>query len=567
MGFLGILEDKKLPHVPATVKLEEYSEHQTISNTQALKHGTGKSAHIVLVPQPSDDPNDPLNWPAAKKLTVTLVHCFGGCLYAAVVSRLLNSSVAVIAQDYGRNISDIVLLSGYQLLMAASTEAFVAAISRKYGKRPVFLVSSLLGFIGSIVGSVTNSYEGLLAARIIQGGSTAAYESLLVSLNGDLYFVHQRGFYMTVVQFVLGCVSNFFGIVAGPITTNLGWRYLFHLCVLFTGLETILTFLFCPETQYNRNHLLDIYETIEENLEAVAVLEKKGRPHHLEQPESDPSNKNDNNIGEPIRATSTRQSILPPKKSLVQELAIFTGTYTDENFLMLLIAPFAVCTNVVVLWVVVITGTMTATYVAQAIVLAQIFSPLPYLLTPTGVGNLFLRPFTGGVIATIILALLSDPIIKACARKNNGVYEPEFRLVVFPFGLLAGAAMMGWGIACERNVSVYATATLHGNTLFGILFVAISASGYGLDAFRDLSSEMFVAGIIYKNFLFYGFSNFVNNWLVTSGPGAVFYALGGLDLGLVALAPIVYIFGKRYRSIWARYNILERLHIRAHPEI
>lgn len=33
----------------------------------SLKHGTGRDAHIVLVPQPSDDPNDPLNWPRWKK--------------------------------------------------------------------------------------------------------------------------------------------------------------------------------------------------------------------------------------------------------------------------------------------------------------------------------------------------------------------------------------------------------------------------------------------------------------------------------------------------------------------
>ena len=29
---------------------------------QTLKHGTGRFAHILLVPQPSDSPNDPLNW-------------------------------------------------------------------------------------------------------------------------------------------------------------------------------------------------------------------------------------------------------------------------------------------------------------------------------------------------------------------------------------------------------------------------------------------------------------------------------------------------------------------------
>jgi hypothetical protein len=51
MGFLGILEDKKLTHVPATVILSE-EQHLTTDTITGLKRGTGKDADIVLIPQP-----------------------------------------------------------------------------------------------------------------------------------------------------------------------------------------------------------------------------------------------------------------------------------------------------------------------------------------------------------------------------------------------------------------------------------------------------------------------------------------------------------------------------------
>ena len=51
MGFLGILEDNKLSHVPATVILSE-EENVTNDNTVGLKRGSGKDADIVLIPQP-----------------------------------------------------------------------------------------------------------------------------------------------------------------------------------------------------------------------------------------------------------------------------------------------------------------------------------------------------------------------------------------------------------------------------------------------------------------------------------------------------------------------------------
>jgi hypothetical protein len=47
-----------------------------------LKHGTGKDSHIVLSPQPSDDPNDPLNWPLWKKDMIIAILCLGAMLNA-----------------------------------------------------------------------------------------------------------------------------------------------------------------------------------------------------------------------------------------------------------------------------------------------------------------------------------------------------------------------------------------------------------------------------------------------------------------------------------------------------
>jgi len=38
-----------------------------------LKHGTGRLSHVILIPQPSDSPNDPLNWPTWRKDFVLLI--------------------------------------------------------------------------------------------------------------------------------------------------------------------------------------------------------------------------------------------------------------------------------------------------------------------------------------------------------------------------------------------------------------------------------------------------------------------------------------------------------------
>lgn len=59
---LWIYEPKPSRHVPGTAKL--YDEQPTSESPpldgRGLKHVTGKESNMLLVPQPSNSPNDPL---------------------------------------------------------------------------------------------------------------------------------------------------------------------------------------------------------------------------------------------------------------------------------------------------------------------------------------------------------------------------------------------------------------------------------------------------------------------------------------------------------------------------
>lgn len=61
-----------------------------------------------------------------------------------------------------------------------------------------------------------------------------------------------------------------------------------------------------------------------------------------------------------------------------------------------------------------------------------------------------LPAFIGLTLGTIVAGPLSDWWILFCARRNNGIYEPEMRLwVMVPFipFVPAGAFMFGFGLA------------------------------------------------------------------------------------------------------------------------
>lgn len=59
--------------------------------------------------------------------------------------------------------------------------------------------------------------------------------------------------------------------------------------------------------------------------------------------------------------------------------------------------------------------------------------------------------------------------------------------------------------------------------------------------------------------MFYGLSNFANNWVAAAGPEQIMYVFGGTSLFLALLAIPVYMFGKKLRSWWSRHDLFKIL--------
>ena len=119
-------------------------------------------------------------------------------------------------------------------------------------------------------------------------------------------------------------------------------------------------------------------------------------------------------------------------------------------------------------------------------------------------------------------------------RYTSYCSEPEFRVpLMIPAAIFTTAGLFGFGYAITAHVSIYLIAFIWGVVLFGITIAAIATSSYAVDAFRDNTTEIFIMAMVFKNFFFYGLSNFIITWTATSGPSQVFDVLGGVTIALV----------------------------------
>lgn len=342
-----------------------------------------------------------------KKELNTFILLFGAILHAGTNGPFLNASYFEMSQQLGMPINEVVMVSGYNLLAAGCIGPFVTAFSRKYGKRPVFLVSCLFDIIGTAIGGAKISYNYLLAARIVQGFSTSAYESLIIAAVGDMYFVHQRGLRISMINFILNAASSLSSVICGQVFQGLGWLWLFNLYQVFVVIQFLLQFFFVPESTYIRDNRYNTDVAKKENLGELVKLEQL--QHHAVEVEEATG-----------AAGVTATPPIPAKKTFVQELAVWTGTYSNDSIFKFLLGPFITLLNPAACFAIIASGLLNSWYVGSAIILAGIFSGPPWLFNASQIGWVGFGPFIGGMIGSIITAVLGDWLIKYLSRRNNG---------------------------------------------------------------------------------------------------------------------------------------------------
>ncbi|PVH86265.1 MFS general substrate transporter [Cadophora sp. DSE1049] len=527
---------------PGTVVLYEQNLNTAFS---AFKHGHGKDANIVLSPQPSNSPNDPLNWPPLKKNLTYFTVFLNSILLASIPAPSIAPATFLLANKLGRPLEDIAKLSGYQLLLCGCFGPIVSALAHKYGKRPQFLLASLMGVIGTVVCIASgDNYNVLLAGRIIQGFGSTAYESLSIAVIGDLFFVHQRSLRTGLTVLTLTCLVSLVAIIGGPITEHLGWRYLFIIYLPFSVVGAVAAFFFLPETQYRR-------DVVPESKEGSGSAKQEHT--HVELGANGIIVEGDG---------GTASSSTEKKKTFVQELALFSGVYTETGLFKLFLAPFATLLNPSVVWSIFVGGVCIAFYVSLSYILAQIFSVPPYNLNAAQNGYFYVGALIGGLLSGILGSILGDLITTRITKWNHGIYEPEFRIPV----LLLSALLYGigwfvfmWTLDNPTPHGYYLAAFCHGCLCAAVTIGSTATSLYILDSYRTSATEVFIVSMTIKNLLFYGFSNFMNDWAADDGPSQVLKTYGIVTMCIMGTSVPFYVFGKVIRRFIMRVGVMEKL--------
>lgn len=183
-----------------------------------------------------------------------------------------------------------------------------------------------------------------------------------------------------------------------------------------------------------------------------------------------------------------------PAKTFRQTLKLWNGRLRHENWLKVAIRPFILFAYPAILW----SALVYALSVGWLIVLSESVSSVyanreTYNFHPLGIGLVYISPFVGGVLGTAVAGKVSDIIVRFMSRRNGGVYEPEFRLVMaipVMFATVIGLMGFGWS-AAERDAWIVPT-VFFGIISFGCSLGSTTAITFAVDSYRQYAGEALV---------------------------------------------------------------------------
>ncbi|KAJ2907049.1 MFS general substrate transporter [Zalerion maritima] len=538
----------------------EQKRNRTLGNVRLRHHETNE---IILIPTPSNDPNDPLNWSQPYKYYMAIVVCLAMmmCNFLAAGPSIAIAEAAFTffpssfaSGDEGAinsAISKCAYFFTTTALLQGTGNFLWVPLCNKYGRRPCYIASYTIYLATAVWCIFEGEYNGFLVARILMGVGSGAAETIAPVSIADVFFLHERGTIMAMYNCFLSVGVAGGMMVAGLITINHDWRVIYQVASALIGFVLLLAVFSFPETAYVRRNSSGLTDSST----VTRFSGDKSAGHG-----SDIENVVPSDISTP-----------PAKETYLQSLKIFHRTYTNESFFKLFFRPFGLICLPPILWVALVQAATIGFIVAVSSNVAVAFADA-YDFEPWQVGVCFVAGIIGSLIGIPAGGYFGDWVADFFTQRNGGIRDPEMRLpAIIPSLICAPLALVLYGIGIEHKLHWICPTIglgLPANVRFlslRLVNFAISqgtsvALVYVIDSYRPVAGEVTLAVMGFKSLFGFLLSFYTNPWVEKSGYQDAYGAMAGISAGILILFLPLYIWGKAIRHASWNWPVISYMH-------
>ncbi|CAG8974860.1 hypothetical protein HYALB_00000475 [Hymenoscyphus albidus] len=495
------------------------TEHMEYSKTKKTTPLT-RSEALILIPQPSNDPQDPLNWSAKKKYTTLFVLCFS-CFASTCGPTSFQLAYVLQAPTYHK--STIALSYSVTAAVAGlfGGPILLSPLAKVYGRSSVILWSLMAAFACQIWGACmtgSNDYIPFVLSRWMAGMFAALPTTLTPSYIIDIFFLHQRGrAFMCLEVSLLGSVI-ISPTLGGFIVESQEWPVTLWWTLAPIGLAALLVFGILEETGFARGQNTTIYPAV------------------------------------PIPYLKNRFVTFFPGSKIVPSLSIRAVMKTAISPFIIGIAPITILSGLFLFFAF---GFTILINILNTMVLQTPVEHGGYGFSPLQNALFSFTAWMGVVVAQVVGYLLGDRIPLWVSRRNGNIWHPEYRLWnMFLPALLGpvGFGLYGAGVQYHLHYMVMA---------LGFFFVIFASTmsvpvclNYVVECFLDSANEAAIIMNCYRLAFAIALGFFVFPWEEKVGEGWTFGMVAFFDL-FAALLIVVLAWRGRYLRKFSSKDFLQ----------
>lgn len=183
-----------------------------------------------------------------------------------------------------------------------------------------------------------------------------------------------------------------------------------------------------------------------------------------------------------------------PPKTYSQTLKPWNGRLRHENWLLVAIRPFILFAYPSILWSTLVYSLSIGWLIVLSESVTTIYkNKATYNFTSLQTGLVYISPFVGGILGTVVAGKVSDIIVRYMSRRNGGVYEPEFRLVMaIPITISTCIGLMGFGWSAQERDNWIIPTVFFGLISFGCSLGSTTSITFAVDSYRQYAGEALV---------------------------------------------------------------------------
>jgi MFS family permease len=426
-------------------------------------------------------------------------------------------------------------LMTYPTLFMGIGNLIAMPLAMAIGRRPIFLASAAVLLAGSIWCAASTSLGSHIAGRNILSMAAGQSEALCPMIIQEIHFLHERSGKLAWFSAIQSIGTAALLISSTYLTEAWGWKWWYGVFGIVNGLIFILSFLFVPESRYDRP--TDAFE---------------GAVHIHQQNHTDR-----------IERVTTKHGVVLDlvrykPRSVKDDLKIFHGPADWNAFITCWRHMFQCFLFPNILWVVLMNSAVLGIYVVMVTEYAGILVQPPYNFAFTTLGYVQTGQIVVALLMVPLLGYGGDFLTRKLAQRKGGVSESEHRLIplVIPVIIVViSCVLFGQAASNPQHWSSWTIIITYSAEYFGFISVVLLGYTYSLDSYPERAGAILVLICAVRGMISFGISFGVTSFISKLGYTSALN-ICAIVMGVVGIFGIpVYIFGKSIRSMTSKWAV------------